>query len=43
MVLKIIAITNHDLVSTNYWERLEQIATAPIDAVVLREKNLTED
>ncbi|MUP48362.1 thiamine phosphate synthase [Veillonellaceae bacterium M2-8] len=43
MVLKILAITNHALVSTNYWDRLEKIVASPIDSIILREKTLSED
>jgi len=42
-VLKILAITNHALVSTNYWDRLEKIVASPIDSIILREKTLSED
>ncbi|EGS32099.1 MULTISPECIES: thiamine phosphate synthase [Megasphaera] len=42
-MLKILAITNHALVSTNYWDRLEKIVASPIDSIILREKTLSED
>ena len=42
-MLKIIAITNHELASANYWDQLEQIAVSDVDAIVLREKTLSED
>ena len=42
-MLKVAAITNHELASTNYWDQLEQIAASDVDFIVLREKNLTEE
>lgn len=42
-MLKIIAITNHELAETNYWDQIEQIAASDVDAIVLREKNLSEE
>lgn len=42
-MLKVAAITNHELASTNYWDQLEQIAASDVDFIVLREKNLSEE
>ena len=42
-VLKVIAITNHELATTNYWDQIEQIAASDVDAIVLREKKLSEE
>lgn len=38
IVLKVAAITNHELAATNYWDQLEQIAASDVDFIVLREK-----
>ena len=43
IVLKVAAITNHELAATNYWDQLEQIAASDVDFIVLREKTLSED
>ncbi len=42
-MLKVAAITNHELAPTNYWDQLEQIAASDVDVIVLREKNLSEE
>lgn len=42
-MLKVAAITNHELATTNYWDQLEQIASSDVDFIVLREKNLSEE
>lgn len=42
-MLKVAAITNHELAPTNYWDQLEQIASSDVDVIVLREKNLSEE
>ncbi len=42
-MLKVAAITNHELAKTNYWDQLEQIAASDVDVIILREKNLTEE
>lgn len=42
-VLKVLAITNRTLAPANYWDQLEQIAASDIDAIVLREKDLSEE
>ena len=42
-MLKVAAITNHELAATNYWDQLEQIAASDVDFIVLREKTLSED
>lgn len=42
-MLKIIAITNHELATANYWDQIEQIAASDVDAIILREKNLSEE
>jgi len=40
---KVIAITNRHLVHRDYWDQLEQIVASPIESLVLREKDLSED
>lgn len=42
-MLQVVAITNHGLAATNYWDQIEKIAAADIDYLVLREKDLTEE
>lgn len=42
-MLKVVAITNRELATTNYWDQLEQIAASDVDTIVLREKTLSED
>lgn len=42
-MLKVAAITNHELATTNYWDQLEQIVASDVDIVILREKNLSEE
>lgn len=43
IVLKVMAITNRKLATTNYWDQLEQITASDVDAIVLREKDLSEE
>ena len=40
---KVIAITNRHLVHGDYWDQLEQIVASPVESLVLREKDLSED
>ena len=40
---KVIAITNRHLVHRDYWDQLEQIVSSPVESLILREKDLTED
>ena len=40
---KVIAITNRHLVHRDYWDQLEQIVASPVESLVLREKDLSED
>lgn len=42
-MLKIIAITNRELAAANYWDQIEQIVSSDVDAMVLREKTLSEE
>ncbi|WP_301859994.1 thiamine phosphate synthase [uncultured Megasphaera sp.] len=42
-MLKIAAVTNHELAKTNYWDQLEQITASDVDYVILREKTLSEE
>ena len=40
---KVIAITNRHLVHRDYWDQLEQSVASPVESLVLREKDLSED
>ncbi|WP_101912882.1 thiamine phosphate synthase [Megasphaera vaginalis (ex Bordigoni et al. 2020)] len=40
---KIIAITNRLLSRRDFWDQIELIAASPVDAIVLREKTLSEE
>lgn len=39
-MFKVIAVTNHNLCRRDYFEQVEQLAKAPVDGILLREKDL---
>ena len=42
-MLKLIAITNRGLAKQNYWDQVTKIASAGVDGLILREKDLDSE